>query len=1271
MEIRSCHSTIGGGLIFRMILILSIVVQAGGSICTDTVIEETDSYDCPTFGCTAMVTMTGGYVYNLTATDSCQILVSGGQIIDAYARGHSHFIVVGGEFSDLMSYDSSLISIGGGHFGGIQAEHSSVVEMTDGIISSWIWALDNSRVNIRGGMIGGYIVGVDNSEIHIFGRGLRYDPDAVSPDLPDGHTGGAVYGRWVDGTDFLVYLCDVETERTWEHIRFHRVLHVDRRAIDGADDGSSWSDAFTDLQVALDEAQEGDIIWAAQGVYRPAPPEGGREISFLIDKEIMVKGGYAGLGASDPDLCDPAMYPSILSGDLNGDDAVPVYLKDLVTMPQRADNSYHVVVIGTGDREIVLDGFVIAGGQADGETWKDKLGGGIYGYGSGVHKAIVQNCILEGNMAWAQGGGAYSSSTFQDCIVRSNCAESGGGLAAGGQVQRCLIEGNFALDAGGGVQVLGSPHVIDCMIRANMAGSGGGLSTVYDDPLVERCQFMGNTASNLGGGVYSYNCDTCYGYPRFYQCLFNDNFAGGDGGAVYEGGVPEIWLVNCTIWANQSMETCGGVYIAPGWADYWLVANSILWGNEDQEGRGHPEGQISRIGTATGTGINPDSLLQVYHCCIEGLTDLQIGNGNTGLNPLFVDPAGPDLRPGTEDDDLHLSEGSPCINAGDKSYYNSTGTGTGTGTSSAAPATLDLDGNPRVKGGAVDIGAYEYEMVTPDILYVDGDANSLPVHDGRSWETAFEYLQDALRLASYGTEIRIAGGIYQPDQGPSGSLGDREATFQLSNGVILKGGYAGFGQSDPDWRDVQQYETVLSGDLLNNDLDINVVDPCDVCGHPSRSDNSYHVVTASDCDLSTVLDGITIRDGNANGNTEVQRNGAGIYHGDIFVRNCRILNNSAVLRGAGAHGYTPGTIAGYTGAGSIFEQCRIIGNVAFFGAGIVYPREVNDCIVEDNRATFRAGGILLGLDGKIADSLIRSNHAVSGAGLYVDLGRMVITNCTITENLSSDSGGGLYIHSSTGSNWTLEVLHCRIIGNIAKFGGGVYSDFEGQPVFTNCLIANNRATQKGGGVYDHSYSGANFSFCTIAFNHAEELFGGLYYEARSSSDGRPNIRLNHTIVWANSDSDGSAQLHHSNWEDSESSQQPEVHIDYCCIQDWTGQWGGSDNFSDDPLFADPGAGDFHLKSQAGRWNTADANWITDDLTSPCIDAGDSTYPIMEESFPNGGIINIGAYAGTAQASKSWFGNPNCKVVITGDLNGDCKVNLRDFALMAAHWMETR
>ncbi len=107
-----------------------------------------------------------------------------------------------------------------------------------------------------------------------------------------------------------------------------------------------------------------------------------------------------------------------------------------------------------------------------------------------------------------------------------------------------------------------------------------------------------------------------------------------------------------------------------------------------------------------------------------------------------------------------------------------------------------------------------------EIIYVDADANG--VNDGSSWADAYQYLGYALDNASSGDEIHVAQGIYRPSDGYVAipDFNWRTTTFQLINGVTIRGGYAGFGEPDPNDRDVELYETVLSGDLNGNDIAI-------------------------------------------------------------------------------------------------------------------------------------------------------------------------------------------------------------------------------------------------------------------------------------------------------------------------------------------------------------------------------------------------------------------------------------------------------------------
>ncbi|MHC4567085.1 MAG: hypothetical protein ACYTE3_15185, partial [Planctomycetota bacterium] len=179
--------------------------------------------------------------------------------------------------------------------------------------------------------------------------------------------------------------------------------------------------------------------------------------------------------------------------------------------------------------------------------------------------------------------------------------------------------------------------------------------------------------------------------------------------------------------------------------------------------------------------------------------------------------------------------------------------------------------------------------VTGKSIYVDDDATG--TNDGTSWSNAYTFLQDALADARIGlkpVEIRVAQGIYKPYHGSWEKSTDSIVSFQLINEVTIAAGYAGFGEQDPNARDVQLYETILSGDLNGDDIDIN--DPCDMLlVQFNRGDNSDHVVKGSDTNASAILDGFTITGGHLMAvSMGPPTGGAGMYiaSGSPTIINC-------------------------------------------------------------------------------------------------------------------------------------------------------------------------------------------------------------------------------------------------------------------------------------------------------------------------------------------------------------------------------------------------
>ncbi|MCX5639122.1 MAG: right-handed parallel beta-helix repeat-containing protein, partial [Planctomycetota bacterium] len=388
--------------------------------------------------------------------------------------------------------------------------------------------------------------------------------------------------------------------------------------------------------------------------------------------------------------------------------------------------------------------------------------------------------------------------------------------------------------------------------------------------------------------------------------------------------------------------------------------------------------------------------------------------------------------------------------------------------------------------------------------------------------------------------------------------------------------------------DITKHETILSGDLVGNDIRVN--DPCELLNEPSRAENSYHVVTGSRANATALLDGFMITAGYADGWESLgDRCGGGMLiglavGGSPIVTNCTFKANRAVVGGG---------------------MCNWPG----------YPK-VTDCAFEDNSAD--TGGGMYNRQGgarTVANCKFSGNWAYTGGGMSNYRCSPVLTNCTFMGN-SADGGGGIYSEQSES-----KLANCVFRGNNAHIGGAM---FNSSPALSNCTFTGNLA-DRGKAVACDSYMG--------------------HYPSK--------IRLVNSILW-----DGGNEV----WNNDNSA----ITVTYSNIQDG---WFGSGNINVDPCFAEPNKDDYHLKSQAGRWEPAKQAWIKDGVTSPCIDAGDPASPIGLEPFPNGGIINMGAYGGTAEASKSYFGKPVCGTIVAGDINGDCIVNLVDFAFMAFHWLE--
>ena len=462
--------------------------------------------------------------------------------------------------------------------------------------------------------------------------------------------------------------------------------------------GSSWTDAFTDLQAAVIVAEASDQIWVAAGIYIPSvsvPGVTGTGAYLLVDG-VELYGGFHGIPGSENDFDsrDFELYTTVLSGDLDSDDITNA--QGVVTDVSNiiGQNSEHVVVSFADDSTTVVDGFTITAGHTD-LPGSRGFGGGLYIVPVSLLK--VSNCTFSGNLA-RRGGGIYAgdstSPTLTNVTFTGNSAVGevglGGGMYASGAptLINVTFHENTSTREGGGMACFAtSAELTNVHFFGNRADlNGGGLRTVDGGaPTLTNVSFTGNTAF-FGGGIYDR-----LGESTLTNVLFVGNQASAGGGMLNFTSTPT--LTNVTF-ASNSAGAGGGMHNEQN-SDP-SIRNSIFWGNTAADGP-----QISRNNS---TAHIADSLIQGG--CIGGIC--------TGTlltdDPLFVtnpDDGGDGFGVGDNDDfgNLRLQEGSPAIDAGNNIDV-------------PPNLTRDLALNPRIFDGVhdgtatVDMGAYEFRPIT-------------------------------------------------------------------------------------------------------------------------------------------------------------------------------------------------------------------------------------------------------------------------------------------------------------------------------------------------------------------------------------------------------------------------------------------------------------------------------------------------------------------------------------------------------------------------------
>ncbi len=506
----------------------------------------------------------------------------------------------------------------------------------------------------------------------------------------------------------LLVACLVSTETA----AAASVIHV---RPGGSGSGTSWIDAYGDLQAALTASLPGDELWVAEGTWLPGLP-GDTGATFSLRDDVALYGGFAGTELTREERL-PTMHETILSGDLGQDD---VYTPWPSGWNIGTPNASHVVTAADVGAGALLDGFTILAGYAVSTT-----GGGGLLISSG--DPTIRACRFLHNAVGFTSGGAIlvagGAPVLQECTFVENYAHLGNGAGiqtwgtAHPLIEGCSFAGNIAVGSGSGgdggaisIQADLGATVRRCTFEDNVSrnfyaagdydiGWGGAIFNFADGTIIDSCVFLRNHA-HAGGAVSTWGDQVTIANSTFdANVVTSYEMSGGGSGGDFGGGVAATSfygeatsLINCTVSGNSAGEGGG---VASLYGHVVTVRNTIIAGNLGTgENVSHLDAQIK--GTA-----------DFAYSCVEALLEPIPGEdppdpanypGCLDADPRFVAPVAGDFR---------LQSTSPCIDAGENA---------------AVPpyVVLDLDGHdrrfdapdsPDTGSGTpplVDMGPYEH-----------------------------------------------------------------------------------------------------------------------------------------------------------------------------------------------------------------------------------------------------------------------------------------------------------------------------------------------------------------------------------------------------------------------------------------------------------------------------------------------------------------------------------------------------------------------------------
>jgi hypothetical protein len=546
-----------------------------------------------------------------------------------------------------------------------------------------------------------------------------------------------------------------------------------------------------------------------------------------------------------------------------------------------------------------------------------------------------------------------------------------------------FVSGSESAVGGGMYSSPGSPTLVDVTFVGNFSSqAGGGLAFYSSAATLANVTFVHNSSNGYAGGLWNYDSS-----PTLTNVTFSGNST-----AAYGGGMgnrnSSPTLMNVTFSGNSSSYQGGGMW---GVTDsHPIIRNTIFWGN-----------------TAPSSGSQIHDFEGTTYAI---LSDSVVQGGYSGSNIITADPKlGALGSNGGSTQTIPLSSGSSAIDAGND----------------ATCAAADQRGITRPQGAHCDIGAFEVQTV---LLAAPG---GLTGGSCGSWGSACE-LRHALASAVAGQEIWVAAGTYKP----TASTSDRNATFQLKNGVAVYGGFVGT-ETARSQRDPVVNLTVLSGDIDDNDSQTPII--TDIATVSNNTSNSYHVVTGV---TGATLEGFTITAGNADttGNACPGTGcGGGMYNynsSSPTLTNIIFSGNSTYTAGGGMINHTSSSPVLTNVTFSSNSQTYAWGSNGGGGMYDVFSSSPTLTNVTFSQNTAYWGGGLFSQHSSsptLTNVTFSQNSASIGGGMFTLGSNPVMRNVTFDGNSAVSRGGGLNIDSGSA-----QILNSIFWGNAAPSGGQVY-----------------------------------------------------------------------------------------------------------------------------------------------------------------------------------------------------------------------------------------